>query len=73
VARLVTGALAALGFGIAGLTYLAYLIQINVFSIIFDIGLVASLALLWFGWQAYQGEQRRTGSAPPPAAPPPAA
>jgi hypothetical protein len=68
VVELVTGALAALGFVIAGLTYAAYLIQINVFSIIFDIGLVASIALLWFGWQAYQREQRRSGSAPPPPA-----
>lgn len=71
---LVAGALAAGGFVIAALTYVNYVFALTrIFSIIFDIGLVASLVLLWFGWQAYQAEQGRTPAAPPPAAPPPAA
>ena len=63
---LVAGALAAAGFVIAGLTWFSYLISIQIFSIIFDVGLVASVVLLWFGWQAYQAEQKNPAS--PPAA-----
>src|SRR5262245_18197675 len=46
---LVAGLLAAGGFVLAGLTYLSYVFSIRIFSIIFDIGLIASLILLWFG------------------------
>lgn len=68
---LVAGALAAGGFVIAALTYMSYVFALTrIFSIIFDIGLVASLVLLWFGWQAYQAEQGKTPAASPPAAPP---
>jgi len=66
---LIAGLLAAGGFVLAGLTYLSYVFSIRIFSIIFDIGLLASLVLLWFGWQAYQREQGSSGTAaPPPAA-----
>jgi len=65
---LLAGILAAGGFALGGLTYISSVFSIRVFSIIFDIGLVASLVLLWFGWQAYQAEQGATGSAPPPPA-----
>jgi hypothetical protein len=68
---LVAGALAAAGFVLAGLTYLGAMFSIRLFSIFFDIGLVASLVLLWFGWQAYQAEQGAAGPTAPP--PPPAA
>lgn len=68
---LVAGALAAGGFVIAALTFINYVFAVTrIFSIIFDLGLVASLVLLWFGWQAYQAEQGQTPAAPPPAAPP---
>lgn len=65
---LVAGVLAAGGFLIAGLTWLSYVFAIRLFSIIFDVGLIASVALLWFGWQAYQAEQGAAGSSSPPAA-----
>jgi len=65
---LLAGVLAAGGFVLGGLTYISSVFSIRVFSIIFDIGLVASLVLLWFGWQAYQAEQGAPSSAPPPPA-----
>ena len=64
---LAAGAAAALGFVIAGLTYFSFVIEVTrVFSIIFDIGLVAALVLLWFGWTAYQAESKPAAPAPPP-------
>ena len=74
---LVAGAAAALGFVIAGLTWFSYVIEVTrVFSIIFDIGLVAALALAWFGWLAYKLEPKAAATpaavsepAPPPAPP----
>ena len=55
---LVLGAVAAIGFGLAALTYLEYVVKVTrIYSILFDIGLVAALALLYFGWLAYQGEK----------------
>lgn len=72
---LAAGAAATLGFGIAGLIWFSYVIEVTrVFSIIFDIGLVAAIALLWFGWVAYQAEPKAAAPAPPAAPPaPPAA
>lgn len=74
---LAAGGAAALGFVIAGLTWFSYVIEVTrVFSIIFDIGLVAALALLWFGWLAYQAEPKTAtvaAAAPPPPPAPPAA
>jgi len=66
MALLIAGLLAAGGFVLAGLTYLSYVFSIRIFSIIFDIGLIASLVLLWLGWQAYQKEQGSSGTAVPP-------
>lgn len=63
---LVAGAAAALGFVIAGLTWFSYVIEVTrVFSIIFDVGLVAAVLLLWFGWTAYQAEPKAAAPAPP--------
>lgn len=63
---LVAGAAAALGFVIAALTWFSYVIEVTrVFSIIFDVGLVAAIALLWFGWVAYQQEPKVAAPAPP--------
>lgn len=71
---LAAGAAAALGFVIAGLTWLSYVLAVTrVFSLIFDAGLVASLVLLWFGWVAYQAEPKAAAAAPPPPPTPPAA
>ena len=55
---LVLGAAAAIGFGLAALTYLEYVFKVTrPYSILFDVGLVAAIALLYFGWLAYQGEK----------------
>jgi hypothetical protein len=59
----VLGAVAAIGFALAAVTYLDYVVAITrPYSILFDIGLVAAIALLYFGYMAYQGE-RGTGPA----------
>jgi hypothetical protein len=71
---LVAGAAAALGFVVAGLTYFGYVLEVTrVFSIIFDIGLVASIVLLWFAWLAYQAEPKAVAPPAPPATPAPPA
>jgi hypothetical protein len=71
---LAAGAAAAVGFVIAGLTWFSYVIAVTrVFSIIFDVGLVAAIALLWFGWVAYQAEPKTAAAAPPPPPAPPTA
>lgn len=71
---LAAGAAAAFGFVLAGLTYFSYVLEVTrPFSIIFDVGLVAAILLLWFGWVAYQGEPKAAAAAPPPPPAPPAA
>jgi hypothetical protein len=68
---LVLGAVTAGGFVIAALVYLSYIFSIGVFSILFDVGLVASLALLYFAWLEYQAAPNVAAPATPaaPAAP----
>jgi hypothetical protein len=74
---LVLGAVTAGGFVIAALIYLSYVFSINLFSILFDVGLVASLALLYFAWLEYQAAPKAAAPAAPaapatpPSAPPP--
>jgi len=56
---LVTGGLAAIGFVLAAIQWSRYLTDFgSVYSILFDVGLVASIVLLWFGWTAYQAESK---------------
>jgi hypothetical protein len=75
---LVLGAVTAAGFVIAALVYLSYVFRINLFSILFDVGLLASLALLYFAWLEYQAAPKAAASVPaapastPPPPPPPA-
>jgi len=80
---LVLGAVTAAGFVIAALVYLSFVFRINLFSILFDVGLVASLALLYFAWLEYQAAPKAAAPAapaaqtsapprPPPPAQPPA-
>lgn len=70
LALLVLAAVTAGGFVIAALVYLSYVFSINLFSILFDIGLVASLALLYFAWLEYQAAPKAAApAAPAPAAP----
>jgi hypothetical protein len=79
LALLVLAAVTAGGFVIAALVYLSYVFSINLFSILFDIGVLASLALLYFAWLEYQATPKAVAPAtptsasasPPPSAPPP--
>jgi hypothetical protein len=67
------GAAAVLFWVLVALQWLGYitdnLVSIDVLQ--FFVGLVASIALLFAGWRAYQAESG-AAPAPPPAAPPPA-
>jgi hypothetical protein len=72
------GALAALGFVIAALTWLNYALDIfGISNLIFDVGLVLSIVLAYFGWLAFQAEPKNAAPAapaapaPPPSSPPP--
>ena len=68
---LVLGAVTAAGFVIAALVYLSFVFRINLFSILFDVGLVASLALLYFAWLEYQAAPKAAAPAAPTSTPPP--
>ena len=62
---LVLGAIAAIGFVLSALTYLSYVTAVTrIYSLLFDVGLVASIALLYFAWLGYQGSAK---GAPPAA------
>ncbi len=65
---LVAAAVAAAGFVISAVRWLSYVVDVTEFSnILFDVGLVASIVLLWFAWVAYQAEPKAaTASSPPP-------
>lgn len=58
---LVAGIVAAAGFVLGGLRFLSAFFSLRTFSLIFDVGLVAALALLWLGWRAYEREQGSRG------------
>jgi len=75
---LVLGGIAAVGFVLSALQWLSYVFDVRIMTILFDIGLVAAIALLYFTWTEYQGATRSAPAAPaapppPPAAEPPAA
>jgi hypothetical protein len=61
------------------LSYLGYVFQYltDVYVLIFLVGLVASISLLWIGWRAYKAESGVSAAPPQPPAeappPPPAA
>jgi hypothetical protein len=70
-ALLASGGIAAGGFGLAILTYLGYALDIGrIYSILFDLGFVAALALAWFAWTEYKATV--PAAAAPAATPPPA-
>jgi hypothetical protein len=73
-ALLVCGVAAAGAFIIAGLTWFSYVIAVTrVFSIIFDIGLVAAIVLAYLSWMAYAADKGKAAPAPAAATPPPPA
>ena len=60
------GVAAAGGFGIAILSYIGYALDITrIYTILFDLGFVAALVLLWLTWTAYNAGQ---GASAPPSA-----
>ena len=60
------GVAAAVGFGIAVLTYIRFALDITrIYTILFDLGFVAALVLLWLTWTGYKAG---VGAGAPPAA-----
>lgn len=73
------GAIAALVWVLVMLQWLGYITEnlVNIDTIQFLVGLVASVVLAFAGWRAYQADSGTSTAAPPappapPAAPPPA-
>ena len=58
---LVLGGIAAVGFVLSALQYFPYVIDLRPFTILFDIALVAAIALAYFAWQAYQAAPKAGG------------
>ena len=76
---LVASTVAAVGFLLGALAYPGALPNIGrVYNLVFDIGLIASLVLVWFAWTACSAGRPATAAsapaaAPQPESPPPAA
>lgn len=67
----VLGAIAAGGFVLSAVQYLSYALDVTrIYTILFDLGLVSAIVLLYFTWLGYKAGQT-TSAAPAPAAPPP--
>jgi hypothetical protein len=69
---LVLGAVAAAGFALSALQYLSYALDVTrIYSILFDLGLVSAVVLLYFTWLDYKAAQSASAPAAPAATPPP--
>lgn len=71
---LACGGIAAGGFALAILTYLSFALDITrIYTILFDLGFAAALALLWFTWTDYKATMPASSasSASPAASTPP--
>lgn len=69
---LACGAIAAGGFALSILQWLSYALDITrVYTILFDLGFVAALALLWFAWTDYKATMPAAASTTSAAAPTP--
>ena len=68
---LVLGGIAAVGFVLSALQYIGFVFDIRLYTILFDIALVAAILLLYFTWQGYQGAPKSAAAAPPASPPPP--
>lgn len=67
----VLGAIAAGGFVLSAVQYLSYALDVTrIYTILFDLGLVSAIVLLYFTWLGYKAGQT-TSAAPAPATPPP--
>lgn len=66
------GLVAAGGFVLSALQYISYVFDPRIYTVLFDLGLVAALVLAYFAWQGYKATQG-TAAAAAPAAPPAAA
>lgn len=66
------GGVAAVGFILSALQYIEYIGNVGrIYTLLFDIGLVAAIVLAYLAWMGYQVAQRTAAPASPPAAPPP--
>jgi hypothetical protein len=63
------GGVAAGGFIVSALQYFEYFLNVGrLYTLLFDIGLVAALALAYFSWLEYKAGQRPAAPPAPPAA-----
>ena len=72
------GAIAAGGFALAILTYLRYALDLGrIYTLLFDLGFIAALALAWFTWAEYKkampAASATSAATTPPSSAPPAA
>ena len=67
---LVLGAAATAASLIALLSYVGYVFKYltDIYVLLFMVGLVASIFLLWIGWRAYKAESGASTAPPPPPA-----
>jgi hypothetical protein len=73
------GAVAAGGFILSALQYIGFLFDPRIYTILFDVGLVAALVLAYFAWLGYKaaagtasGASAAAPAVAPPASAPPA-
>jgi hypothetical protein len=71
------GGVAAGGFILSALQYIGFVFDARLYTVLFDLGLVAALVLAYFAWLGYKAAQGTAApasasapSASPPAAPP---
>ena len=70
---LACAALAAGGFALAILMWLRYALDLGrIYTILFDLGFVAALALAWFTWNEYKSAMPAAKPAAPASTEPPA-
>jgi hypothetical protein len=70
---LVLGGIAAIGFLLSALQYIGFVFDIRLYTILFDIALVAAIVLAYFAWIEYQAASKGGAPAAPsaPASSPP--
>lgn len=69
---LVLGGIAAAGFVLSAIQWLPSVFDMRPYTILFDIALVAAIALLYFAWQEYQAAPKAAAPEAPMSPPPPA-
>jgi hypothetical protein len=66
---LILAGVAAIGFVVSALQYLSFVFEITrIYTLLFDLGLIAALALAYLAWLDYKAGQGVSAAPPPPAA-----